>query len=91
MFRVSDESGTLSMIEVAEGDGVKMDLLTSDDVYIINTGTHCYCWVGKQASVEERRNGLPYCSNYLNKTKTPLLPITVVDEGNETEDFKNAF
>jgi len=87
MFRVSDEGGNCQMIEIAEGDKVKKDLLTDDDVYIINTGDHCYCWIGKGASIEERRNGLPYSTNYLNKTKTPYLPITVVAQGNESEDF----
>ena len=38
MFRVSDEAGTLSMLEIAQDDQVKKDLLTDDDVYIINTG-----------------------------------------------------
>ena len=38
MFRVSDEAGTLSVLEIAEGDKVKKELLTDDDVYIINTG-----------------------------------------------------
>jgi len=91
MFRVSDEGGSLNMEQIAEGDAVRKGLLTDDDVYIINTGQHCYCWIGKGASIEERRNGLPYASNYLNKTKTPWLPITVVAQGAESEDFKSAF
>lgn len=60
-------------------------------VYVINTGDHVYCWVGKGASVDERKNGLSYASNYLNQTKTPWLPITVVAEGKENSEFQSAF
>jgi len=89
MFKVSDSDGSLDMDEV-EGD-ISKDNLSSDDVMIINTGNHVYCWVGKGASVDERRNGLSYASNYLNKTETPYLPITVVAEGSENAEFQKAF
>jgi len=88
MFRVSDEDGSLDMDPV---EGYSKDLLSSDDVMIVNTGDHCYCWVGKGASVDERKNGLSYASSYLNKTETPFLPITVVAEGKESKEFWEAF
>jgi len=91
MFKVSDEDGSLDMEDVAEGDAISKDLLTRDDVYIINTGSHCYCWVGAGASVDERRNGLAYATNYLNKTETPYIPISVIAEGCESHEFKEAF
>lgn len=77
--------------EVASGDDISKDVLGSDDVYIVNTGDHVYCWVGKGASIDERKNGLPYACNYLSKTETPWLPVTVVAEGAETEEFVEAF
>lgn len=89
MFRVSDEDGSLDMDPV-EGD-ISKEKLTSDDVYVINNGEHVYCWVGKGASIDERKNGLSYACNYINKTETPWLPISVVAEGKENDDFKNAF
>lgn len=87
MFRVSDADGSLDMDPV---DGFGRDKLTSDDVYIINTGSHVFCWVGSGASIDERKNGLSYASNYLNKTETPWLPITVVAEGKENAAFNEA-
>ena len=89
MFRVSDADGSLDMDPV-EGE-ISKDKLTSDDVYIINTGEHVYCWIGSGASIDERKNGLAYASNYLSQTETPYLPITVVAEGKENDDFKKAF
>lgn len=88
MFRVSDDDGSLDMEDV---DGFSKDLLNSDDVFIINTGEHVFCWVGARASIDERKNGLSYASNYLNKTETPYLPISVVAEGKENDEFNAAF
>lgn len=91
MFRVSDADGSLDMDEIASGDDISKDKLTSDDVYVINTGDHVFCWVGAGASIDERKNGLTYASNYLNKTETPWLPISVVAQGKEDAQFNNAF
>lgn len=84
IFRIKDGE---DMEEVASGDDISKDKLGSDDVYIINTGDHVYCWIGKGASVDERRNGLPYACNYLSGTETPWLPISVVAEGSEPAGF----
>lgn len=89
MYRVTDSDGSLDMEDV-EGD-ISKDKLVSDDVFIINTGDHVFCWVGKGASIDERKNGLAYASNYVNKTETPWLPISVVAEGNEDAYFHKAF
>jgi len=88
MFRISDADGSLDMEDV---DGFSKDLLNTDDVFIINTGDHVFCWVGKGASIDERKNGLSYASNYLNKTETPWLPISVFAEGKESAEFNSAF
>lgn len=89
MFEVSDEDGSLDMEEV-EGE-ISKDKLKSENVFVINTGDHVYCWVGGGASIDERKNGLTYACNYINKTETPWLPVSVVAEGAENEAFKNAF
>jgi len=88
MFAVSDADGSLDLDEV---DGFGRDKLKSEDVFIINTGTHVFCWVGKEASTDERKNAISYASNYLNKTETPWLPISVIAEGKENECFNTAF
>jgi len=88
MYRVSDEDGSLDLDSV---DGYDRGLLESKDVFVVNSGTHVFCWIGKEASVDERKNALSYAGNYLNRTKTPWLPVTVVAEGQETEDFEKAF
>lgn len=88
MFAVSDADGSLDLDEV---DGYGRDKLKSGDVFIINTGKHVFCWVGKEASTDERKNALSYASNYLNKTEVPWLPISVIAEGKENEAFNTGF
>jgi len=91
MLKISDgeEPGRVKMDEV-EG-GISKDALNTNDVFIINTGEHVFCWVGAGASIDERKNGIPYACNYLGKTETPWLPITVVGEGKETAAFNAIF
>lgn len=88
MFVVSDADGSLDLAPV---DGYGKDKLISDDVFVINTGEHVYCWVGSGASVDERKNAISYASNYLNKTITPWLPISVVAEGKESAAFNDCW
>lgn len=88
MFAVSDADGSLDMDEVAVGDAVSQDLLKPEDVYIIVLPDHCYCWVGSGANIDERKNAMAYACNHLSKTETPWLPITVIAQGSETEEFK---
>jgi len=88
MFRVSDEDGSLDLDDV---NGYSRELLDSKDVFVVNSGSHVFCWIGKDASVDERKNALSYAGNYLSKTKTPWLPISVVAEGKENDEFNKAF
>ena len=81
----------MDMTEVAANKNLSKGLLDGDDVFVINTGDHVYCWIGQGASIDERKNGLTYASSYLNKTATPWLPISVVAQGKEGSAFIRAF
>lgn len=84
MFRIKDGE---DMEEVASGDDISKDLLQSDDVYVVCDGKQVYTWIGKGASVDERKNAMAYAANYLGKTETPWLSISVVAEGNVPKDI----
>lgn len=87
MFKISDEDGSLDMDEV---EFAKANL-NDNDVFIVNTGEHVFCYVGKGASIDERRNAMTYACNYVNKTATPWLPISVVAQGYENQAFHYSF
>jgi len=91
MFEISEKDGDVSMKEIAADDDISKELLKRENVYIINTGDHVWCWVGSKASPREYKNGVVYAHNYIDETKTPLLPVTVVAERKESKEFKNAF
>ena len=88
ILKVSDADGSLRMEKL---DGFSRDLLCSEDVFLINTGFEVFTWIGQGASIDERKNGLSYACNYLSKTSTPWLSITVVAEGKESSQFIEAF
>ena len=72
-------------------DGFKLTFLNSDDVFLVNSGEHVYCWIGIGASVEERKNGMTYANDYVSATETPWLPISVLAEGKESVEFFECF
>lgn len=88
IFKLSDESGHLTFTAM---DVFSKGVLNSDDVFVCDTGKKCVVYIGKKASIEERRKGLEYAHNYLMKTKHPLVPVTVVAEGQKSEEFENLF
>ncbi|XP_048584453.1 gelsolin-like protein 1 [Nematostella vectensis] len=91
LSKLSDASGHLVFSEVSRGSAVKRSQLNTNDVFIMDSGDHCYVWSGKGSSVDERRRAMEFAHNYLMKSDSPFLPITCVVEGNETDDFNKAF
>lgn len=90
LFRLSDASAEMTLTEVARGS-ISKSQLDSNDVFILDSGKHCYVWVGRNASQDEKKNGLSYAHNYLVKSASPLQPVTVIGEGQETKGFYAAF
>lgn len=84
LLKVSDADGSLDTEPVKEGE-ISRDDLTSDDVYILDMKKELFVWVGGGASVDERRNALPYAHKYLQSTDYPYLPISVIVEGMENK------
>ncbi|XP_072045485.1 gelsolin-like protein 2 [Amphiura filiformis] len=86
MHRLSNASGRMEFTQVAEGDLPKAKL-DSNDVFVVDTIKQIFVWIGKGASIDERRNALTYAHNYLQKGTHPLLPVCVVAEGRENPKF----
>jgi len=92
LFRLSDASGTLTFAEVAQGKNVKRNQLDSNDVFILDTGAEVFAWIGKGASVEEKKKAMSFAQQYLTKYNRPLfISIARVLEGGENEVFEAAF
>jgi len=89
MFRVSDASGKLTFTEVP----FKRSNLDENDVFVVSTGPIIYTWVGKNATINERRSAFQFAQNYLN-THPDLcktIPIVKVLSGAENDEFHAYF
>jgi gelsolin len=92
LFQLSDASGKLDFKEVAKGAAVKRNLLDSNDVFILDTGAEVFAWIGKGASVAEKKTAMQYAQEYLKKFNRPLfLPISRILQGGENEVFEQSF
>jgi gelsolin len=92
LLKLTDQSGNISFTQVATGKNIKRNLLETHDVYILDTGYEVFAWIGKHASVGEKKVAMQFAHDYLIKhNKPPHLPIARVLEGGENEFFEQAF
>jgi hypothetical protein len=92
LFKFSDESGTLKFDKIAEGNAVKKNLLNTNDGFILDGGSHIYVWLGKGASVNEKKYAMRYAQDYAKQGDRPIyLPISLVKEGGEPPAFNKHF
>nr|XP_022299451.1 gelsolin-like protein 2 [Crassostrea virginica]XP_022299452.1 gelsolin-like protein 2 [Crassostrea virginica]XP_022299453.1 gelsolin-like protein 2 [Crassostrea virginica]XP_022299454.1 gelsolin-like protein 2 [Crassostrea virginica]XP_022299455.1 gelsolin-like protein 2 [Crassostrea virginica] len=85
LMKVSDASGKIEMTEVKKGS-VTRDDLSSDDVFLVDTGLQVFVYVGGNASPQEKKNGFPYAHKYIQENdKKPFIHVTVVKEGQDSE------
>jgi len=92
LFKFSDESGSLKFDQIAEKAAIKKSLLNTKDGFILDAGSHIYVWLGKGASVNERKYAMSYAQEYAKNGNRPLyLPISLVKEGSEIPNFLRHF
>ncbi|ESN98175.1 hypothetical protein HELRODRAFT_177421 [Helobdella robusta] len=89
LLKVSDESGQLKMEKIKSGQ-VSMKDFASKDVFIFDTASDVFVWIGRNASKTEKQNGVGYAHNYLMKTDHPLIPVHVIKEGQTNKSFQSA-
>lgn len=90
MLKVTDSTGHRTSIkEICKGlDKSKLD---SSDVIVCSSPSQLFVWIGKGASIDERRNCLAYAHSYLTEVNNPYVPVTVLKEGEETKEFNEIF
>jgi len=92
LWRLSDASGKLEFKEISKGAGIKRAQLDSNDVFILYTGAQVYAWVGKKASVGEKKKALVFAQEFVAKTGLPpYTPVARILEGGENEVFEGFF
>lgn len=91
MYRVSDAGGSLKMTEVSTVlDKTKLD---KKDVFLVDAGTHLFVWIGKAASVDERKSAMSYAHTFLKDKSNPFCPVTCLGEkqASKSKEFTAIF
>jgi len=91
--RLSDNNAShvLSFTEVGRGK-LHKGLLSSDDTFILDTGSEVYAWIGRSASASEKKFAIDYAQKYLHQAgKDPKTHITRILEGGENEVWEHSF
>jgi len=66
-------------------------LLKENHSYLLDTGFHVYVWMGKKTRPAVRVLAVLHAETYFNSWKRPILPITIVKQGQETDHFAQFF
>lgn len=92
LFKLSDSSGNLEMTLVGEGKGkILKSKLDSTDVFILDIGLTIFVWIGKNASKQERANGIKFGVSYLAQNGRPSdTPVQRLTQGREPEGWFDA-
>jgi gelsolin len=94
LYRLSDESATIAFARVPLDQGS----LSSNDAFLLDNSQDplhpaVYVWIGRNASLNERRLSMQYAQNYLHKKKQETgrgrvaTCIIKQEEGSETAEF----
>ena len=55
----------MTTVKVAEGK-LERSMLDGNDVFVLDSGTQVFVWVGKGANTDERKKGMEYGQQYLS-------------------------
>ena len=92
LYRCSDAEGKLVLTEVKDGPLVQEDLLSEDSFLIDNGNYGIWVWIGKRASVGERREAMRNAQGFIKaKNLKAGTPVTRVIDGGEPAEFKTLF
>ncbi|CAL8074694.1 unnamed protein product [Calicophoron daubneyi] len=87
IYRLSDQSGELSLSLVCE-EQLSKSVLTENDPYFIDGGHSLFVYVGTGCSRKEKANALARAHEYLKSTPHPFIPITVVNGGQTSKPLE---
>jgi len=97
LYRISDENSAsgVQFLPVASASGkLTRDMLHSGDVFMVHGDGKVYLWVGKQASLNEKKEATKRAVSYITDPANGLsaaTPIERVSEGNGSLFSTQAF
>lgn len=92
LYRCTDESGTLKVVEVKNGPLRHADLDSNDSFIIDNGQDGIWVWVGKKATKKEREEALRNAQGFITKKGYPAhTQVSRIVEHGEPAEFKTLF
>ncbi|XP_021369924.1 gelsolin-like protein 2 [Mizuhopecten yessoensis] len=79
LYRLSDESGMMSF-SLEKTGSIKLKDFDEKDVFIFDTKTEVFVFIGKDTSANESQFAMTYAHTYLMQTDHPLIPISCIIE-----------
>lgn len=91
VWKLSDATGTLTFSLITKGT-ISKSALNHDDVFIVDSGSTVFAWVGKGTTVAERHGALGFATSYIVENKLAITTGVVrVIDGGESPEFDAAF
>ncbi|XP_029444847.1 adseverin isoform X1 [Rhinatrema bivittatum] len=94
LYMVSDASGSMKVSVVAEVNPFSMDMLLSEECFILDhsIAKSIFVWKGKNANPNERKAAMKTAEEFIQQMNYPAnTQIQVLPEGGETPIFKQFF
>ncbi|XP_046668333.1 gelsolin, cytoplasmic isoform X2 [Homalodisca vitripennis] len=92
LYKISDASGSISSVKVAEKP-LRQQMLDTNDAFILDTvSSGIFIWIGKKATTQEKVEALKNGQAFLTEKNYPAwTKITRVVEGAEPTAFREYF
>jgi hypothetical protein len=91
LFQGSDATGSFKIDEVVD---FTQEDLNNEDIYILDTFTTVYVWLGGQANAHEKEKAVEFANQYVaesNDGRDPDSPVILVKAGEEPGLFTSQF
>jgi len=90
-LKLSDASGKMEFTLIQKEPSLNRALLSGDDIFFVDNSAELFVWIGEKASIDERRQSMIHATTYLGTTRHPFVPIEIVKQNNETDEFWKCF
>lgn len=95
LYKVSNDTGDLEVTEVATAPGIPVDILETDDCYVLDCSESgsVFVWKGKTAAGEEKNKAMKTAIGFVQKQRggSKTCSIQVFPQGAEPMLFKDQF
>ncbi|KAI5140874.1 Macrophage-Capping Protein [Manis pentadactyla] len=94
LYKVSNATGQMNLTKVADSSPFALELLVSDDCFVLDNGLcgKIYIWKGQKANEKERQAALQVAEDFISHMRyPPNTQVEILSQGHESPIFKQFF